>query len=131
MSLVQSVTFPRAGYSPRAAMKWLKEHEFAPIKKVDKTATKLRYRIRDPAQFVRFATKSLKDGIDLVIGFPEEEEEQKPDPFPVASQTQGPPKGGAAKAGTWIAHVKAYRAAHPGVSYKDSLKAASATWKKA
>jgi len=30
----------------------------------------------------------------------------------------------------WIAHVNAFRAAHPGMSYKDALKGASATYVK-
>lgn len=133
MSIVQSVTFPRASFSPRAALKWLKVHDFDPIKKVDKTATRLRYRLHDPGEFVRFATRSVKDGVDLVIGFTEAEEQPKPDPFPVSSQTKGPPGAGGARSNpnTWLAHVKAYRVDHPGVSYKDALKAASATWKKA
>ena len=30
----------------------------------------------------------------------------------------------------WISHVKAYRAKHPGMSYKDALKGASKTYKR-
>ena len=30
----------------------------------------------------------------------------------------------------WIAHVKAYRAKHPGMSYKDALKGAKSSYKK-
>jgi hypothetical protein len=33
-------------------------------------------------------------------------------------------------AGTWMDHVKATRAANPGISYKEALSAASATWVK-
>ena len=129
-SRVQSVTFPRATFSPRQAMHWLKQHDLKPMKKVDKTATRLRYRILDPAQFDHFATKTVKEDIEFIIGFPEEEQEKK-DPFPAASQqpAPGPPKGG--KVNTWLMHVKAYRTAHPGISYKEALLGASTTWKKA
>lgn len=36
----------------------------------------------------------------------------------------------AASASPWIAHVQRFRAANPGMSYKDALKAASATYQK-
>ena len=140
-SRVSSVTFPRASYNLRQAMKWLKEHDLKPSKRVDKSATKLRYRILDPAQFDHFATKEVSGGIQLIIGFPEPEQ-QAQDPFPTSSQqpAPGPPKGGkptkrsAARGGavgnTWLMHVKAYRAAHVGISYKESLRGASTTWKR-
>ena len=94
-SRVSSVTFPRASYNLRQAMKWLKEHDLKPSKRVDKSATKLRYRILDPAQFDHFATKEVSGGIQLIIGFPEPEQ-QAQDPFPTSSQqpAPGPPKGG-------------------------------------
>jgi hypothetical protein len=34
------------------------------------------------------------------------------------------------KTSAWIEHVKKYREQHPGISYKDALKEASATYKK-
>lgn len=37
---------------------------------------------------------------------------------------------GKKKAGAWIAHVKKYRAKHPGMSYRDALKGASKTYKR-
>ena len=37
-------------------------------------------------------------------------------------------KAGASKS-PWLAHVKAYRASHPGMSYKDALSGASASYK--
>lgn len=127
-SVVQSITFSRDQYTTKQALRWLRQHDKNPIKKVDKTATRLRYRLVDPSEFDHFATKVLSDGIEFIIGFPESEN-QKPDPFPASSQqpAPGPPKGGK---NTWIMHVKAYRASHPNVSYKDALKLASASWKK-
>ncbi len=145
-SQVQSVSFPRATFNMRQALKWLKEHSFKPSKRVDKTATRWRYRLVDPAQFTRFATKELSGDIQFTIGFHDPEPEEQKDPFPSASQSPapGPPKGGAvpkppkrsaarggARGNSWLDHVKAYRAAHVGISYKEALRGASATWKKA
>lgn len=129
-SQVQSVTFPRASFSTRQAMHWLKQHDFKPIKKVDKTASRLRYRLVEPDQFGHFATKKVKEDIELIIGFPPHARAQK-DPFPASSQRPSPgqPKG-RKRDTTWIMHVKAFRTAHPGISYKEALLGASSTWKK-
>lgn len=58
------------------AIKWLKNHNLTPIKRVDKVKSKqtgkitqLRYRIKDPALFKTFTTKKTNDEINIVIGF--------------------------------------------------------------
>ena len=70
MSQIQSIVFSiRHGWIPMSARRWIKEHEFYPIKSVDRRIKgQLRYRLREPRKFHRFITKSLKGGINLVIG---------------------------------------------------------------
>jgi hypothetical protein len=70
---VQSVRFPRALWSQRAARAWLRTHGFAPIKAVDVTAGQLRYRMRDPAELRDYIVKKLGGAgdIQLVIGLKE------------------------------------------------------------
>lgn len=62
------------------------------------------------------------------------EELAEPDPESDAEDTPKPKKKAPKKPrkpSAWVAHVKAYRAEHPEVSYKEALKAASKTYKKA
>ena len=69
-SVVQSVLFDRTKYDATEARTFLKRHRFNPIKRVHKTKNYLRYRLRDPDSFDRFATKTIvKKRIHLVIGF--------------------------------------------------------------
>jgi hypothetical protein len=70
MSEIQSVVFKATRYDTTKARKWLSDHGFKPIKRVDKAANTLRYRIRDPKKYKSFITKKLNGkGILLVIGF--------------------------------------------------------------
>jgi len=69
MTQVQSVTFNKSIWTVVAARRWLRQHDFLPIKRVDKTPTLLRYRIKPPKQFKRFRNKSIATGINLVVGF--------------------------------------------------------------
>ena len=136
-SQVQSVTFPRELFTPHGAMRWLKRHEFKPIKKVDKTLSQLKYRIIDPSEFDHFSTRTLGDGVALVIGFPEKKMEgdlsTPPKPLKPSKKALPPstkPSKGGEPPTAWVLHVKAYRVSHPGMSYKDARRAASASWKK-
>ena len=52
------------------ARAWLKKHKLTPIKMVDKTKNKLRYRIQSPKKFKSFSTKKTSKGISLIIGNP-------------------------------------------------------------
>lgn len=67
MPRVQAILFDRKYFTATKARKWLKEHDYKPIKRVDRTKNFLRYRIRSP--FDNFYTKKIKnDTIHLVIG---------------------------------------------------------------
>lgn len=66
--IVQAVIFNNKKWDVNTARKWLKEHDYKPIKHVDKTENYLRYRIREPA-FVNYVIKPLGfSGIKLVLG---------------------------------------------------------------
>lgn len=66
--LVHSIIFDNKLYTPDIARKWLKEHNYKPIKHVDKTKNYLRYRIRDPTLFKSFVIKEITHGIKFVFG---------------------------------------------------------------
>jgi hypothetical protein len=70
---VQSVRFPRALWSQKAARAWLRAHGFVPIKPVDVTAGQLRYRMRKPEELRDYIVKRLGGAgeIQLVIGLTE------------------------------------------------------------
>jgi len=77
-SEVQSILFDIKKYNAKQSREWLKKHpQYKPIKRVHKTVDKLRYRIQEPSQFVRFRTKKLGDGIELILGFKESNKKQK------------------------------------------------------
>lgn len=70
-SEVQSVVFDKKYFkSAKDARTWLTNNNFKPIKRVDKKANTLRYRITDPKQYKDFRMKKIKKGISLVLGFP-------------------------------------------------------------
>ena len=69
MSETQAVTFASSQWTPAMARLWLSAHDYVPIKRVHRTAHRLRYRIRDPGMFSRYITKNIGGGIELVIGF--------------------------------------------------------------
>jgi len=69
MSEVQAVLFDNTRWTATTARAWLKENEFKPIKRVDKTENLLRYRITPPSRYKRFRIKRAKDGVSFVIGF--------------------------------------------------------------
>lgn len=70
MSTVQSILFDKNIYNVISARQWLARHNFKPIKDVDITANKLRFRIRAPI-FNNYITKKLNDdgSIEAIIGF--------------------------------------------------------------
>ena len=72
MSKVQSVVFDKQLFTPKTARKWLKKHDLIPIKHVDKTKNKLRYRLRQPGtkKQYNFRMKRITDGIQFVLQFP-------------------------------------------------------------
>lgn len=76
---IQAVLFKKALWTKDKAMKFLKEHDFKPIKKVHETRTLYRYRIKEPIKGYFYRTKELKNGVQLVMmsGSIEEDDEQK------------------------------------------------------
>lgn len=66
--LIHSIIFDNKLFSTTEARKWLTEHDYQPIKRVDKTINYLRYRIRDPKLFKSFVTKEVTPGIKFVFG---------------------------------------------------------------
>lgn len=66
--IVQAVIFNNKKWDVNTARKWLKEHDYKPIKHVDKTENYLRYRIREPT-FANYVLKPLgNSGIRLIFG---------------------------------------------------------------
>ncbi len=68
-SVVQSVLFDIKKFNSRSARKWLREHDYPTIKRVDKTKSLLRYRLKEPSLFKKFRIKNLGKGIKVVLGF--------------------------------------------------------------
>lgn len=68
-STIQAVLFSRSKWSKSKAKKELSKHGWNPMKEVHVTKNYLRYRLESPKKFKRFATKKMKNGISLVIGF--------------------------------------------------------------
>lgn len=64
---IQSVLFKRRYWSTRKARKWLKKHRLKRIKRVHRTKSYYRYRIREP-KFDKYTTKSIKKSVKLVLG---------------------------------------------------------------
>ena len=64
----QAVLFDVNKWSAKKAKLWLQKHSLSPMKKVHKTDQYLRYRIHDPAKYAHFITKTLPNGIVLIIG---------------------------------------------------------------
>lgn len=64
---VHSVLFNRELFNTREATKWLKKHNFKPIKRVHKTEKYLRYRIREP-EYSKYRTQEIDNGILFVYG---------------------------------------------------------------
>ena len=69
MSQIQSIVFDRDKFTTAKARAFLQRNKLVPIKRVDKTKNKLRYRIKTPKLFKRFRVKKIKKGISLIFGF--------------------------------------------------------------
>jgi hypothetical protein len=76
---IHSVDF-RHNYTAAQARKWLKKHNYKPIKRVhitkkDGSIVSIRYRIQDPKLFKSFITKKIDDGnINLILGIKGEQD---------------------------------------------------------
>lgn len=67
-SHVQAVAFPVEAWTPMRSRAWLFVHGFEPIKGARIEGHYRRYRLSDPRQYDRFYTKTLPNGVHLVIG---------------------------------------------------------------
>lgn len=68
---IQAILFDNTKHTSLNAMRWLKKHHFAPIKRQHLTENYRRYRIREPEDFIEksFRTIDIGDGsIKMVIG---------------------------------------------------------------
>jgi hypothetical protein len=73
---VQSVIFDKDKWTIETAKEWLANHDFK-SNKVDEKEDTYRFRQQDPSGFKRFRTISGGDGINLIVGFKEEEKKKK------------------------------------------------------
>jgi hypothetical protein len=64
---IQSVLFPNDRYTSTEARAWLKKHHIIPMKRVHRTMTFFRYRIKPPEKYNRF--KTIGKEIKFVIGY--------------------------------------------------------------
>ena len=69
MSEVHSILFNKNIWTLKDSKRWLKEHDYIPIKKVDITTNFYRFRIRDPKLFKKFRIIYIDYGIEFVLGF--------------------------------------------------------------
>jgi len=68
--IIQAIIFQRDKYTSQDARKWLKKHDFTPIKRVHTTINFHRYRIREPEDFQEktFRLIPIGDGsIEFVV----------------------------------------------------------------
>lgn len=64
----QSVLFDRARFDAKSARARLRKHKIEPIKPVDVTANRLRYRVHHPGGYAVLRTIAITDGIQFVVG---------------------------------------------------------------
>jgi hypothetical protein len=64
--MIQSVIFPKSKFSVLEAVKWIEEHKYLHTK-VDETENFYRFRQHDPIPGVRYYTKTLPNGVELII----------------------------------------------------------------
>ena len=65
---VQTVLFPKSKFSIASAVEWLKKHEFK-HRDVDLGDKYLRFRQHTPVPGTRYITKTLPNGVELVIAY--------------------------------------------------------------
>ena len=66
---IQAVIFERENFNAKKAMKWLKKHDYKPIKRVDKPkhGTFLRYRLLEPKKNSMYRTINFGDDIKAIV----------------------------------------------------------------
>jgi len=65
---VQTVLFPKSKFSVATAIEWLKKHNYK-HKDVDMGDHYLRFRQHQPVPGTRYITKTLPNGVEIVIGY--------------------------------------------------------------
>lgn len=63
----QAILFRKDTFTKSKAEKWLKDHNYTPIKKVHITNDYLRYRLREPNSAVPMRIISLTKGIRMIV----------------------------------------------------------------
>jgi len=67
--VIQALLFDNAKWTPAKARSWMKRKGYKPIKRVDKTDTYLRYRLRQPQKKSRYRTIKFGKGIKAVLQY--------------------------------------------------------------
>lgn len=69
--VVQSVVFPKKTFTMKESKTWLKKHNYKTSfygKGVDETPNTYRFRQAAPSQLSDYRTKTLPNGVQLVLG---------------------------------------------------------------
>lgn len=64
--MLQSIRFNNSKYTEKEAEKWLKEHNYKPIR-LDKRKTYLGYRINEPIENAQYYSKFITDDIYMIF----------------------------------------------------------------
>ena len=68
MSKIQAVyALQSDGWSAALLLKWIKQHNLQPIKRVHYVGDSIRYRINEPNPNKKYYTQMLPNGVHLVI----------------------------------------------------------------
>lgn len=67
VTYIQAVLFDTDNYTSSKARKWLKDHNFEPIKRVHKTENYLRYRIVEPNDKDIYRIKRINKYLKFII----------------------------------------------------------------
>jgi len=65
---IQTIIFDRRFWLPSEAKKWIRQHNYHPIKPMHATNRFYRFRINNPV-FNRYRTITLPIHVELVVGF--------------------------------------------------------------
>ncbi len=64
---IQSVLFYKNKFDTKTARMFLKKMKLKPIKRVHKTKTYYRYRIKNPDNKSKYAVKEITEGVKIVL----------------------------------------------------------------
>lgn len=67
--IIQAILFDMELFDTSKARRWLKKHNYTPLKRVHKSRNRLRYRLEEPDKFSKLITKKTKEGITFIIGY--------------------------------------------------------------